>query len=115
MNNANLRDPSSLASRVYIGHLNENISQELLDIKFSAYGKIIGFLRTSPGFAFIQYDHAISAENAIAAENGSFLAGQRILVKAAEMKSQKRPMSTIEAQDHSEQNEPMNKSKFYIC
>lgn len=41
----NLRDPSSLANRIYVGHLNENITQELLDVKFSAYGKIAGLIR----------------------------------------------------------------------
>lgn len=56
MDQVNLRDPSKLACRIYVGHLNENITQEILDIKFSPYGKIAGFLRTSPGFAFIQYD-----------------------------------------------------------
>ena len=45
----NLRDPSMISSRIYVGHLNENITQELLDIKFSVFGKIQGFLRTSPG------------------------------------------------------------------
>jgi RNA recognition motif-containing protein len=81
MNSANLRDPASLACRIYVGHLNENTTQDLLDIKFSAHGKISGFLRTSPGFAFIQYDNPSCAAAAIQAENGSFLAGQRILVK----------------------------------
>lgn len=56
MDTVNLRDPNSLPCRIYVGHLNDGISQELLDIKFSPYGKILGFLRTSPGFAFVQYD-----------------------------------------------------------
>lgn len=108
----NLRDPSSLPCRIYIGHLNENISQELLDIKFSPYGKIAGFLRTVPGFAFLQYEQPGSAQNAIQAENGSYLAGQRILVKAAEMKSQqlKHKLPLNEMGPPGEQ-EPMNKSK----
>lgn len=50
----NLRDPNQIANRIYIGHLNETITSELLDIKFSPYGKIVGILRTAPGFAFIQ-------------------------------------------------------------
>lgn len=105
----NLRDPNLLPCRIYVGHLNESITQELLDIKFSPYGKIAGFLRTSPGFAFVQYEQPGSAANAIKAENGSFLAGQRILVKAAEMKSQKHKLNPNEAQEPSE-DEPMNKS-----
>jgi hypothetical protein len=52
----NLRDPSTLESRIYVGHLNDAITQDILDVKFSAYGRIVGFLRTSPGFCFIQYD-----------------------------------------------------------
>lgn len=56
MESVNLRDPTKIANRIYVGHLNESISLELLDIKFSVYGKIVGILRTSPTFAFIQYD-----------------------------------------------------------
>ena len=111
MEPVNLRDPSSIPCRIYVGHLNENISQELLDIKFSPYGKIVGFLRTSPGFAFVQYDQPSSATNAIQAENGSFLAGQRILVKSAEMKSQKHKIQSSDYQEPTE-DEPMNKSKL---
>jgi len=110
MESVNLRDPSSIPCRIYVGHLNENISQELLDIKFSPYGKIVGFLRTSPGFAFVQYDQPSSATNAIQAENGSFLAGQRILVKSAEMKSQKKAPS--EFQEAPAEDEPMYKKYF---
>lgn len=53
----------------------------------------------------------ISAINAIQAENGSYLAGQRILVKAAEMKSQKHKLPSSEQMDLAE-DEPMNKSKY---
>lgn len=111
MEPVNLRDPSSIPCRIYVGHLNDNITQELLDIKFSPYGKVVGFLRTSPGFAFVQYEQASSATNAIQAENGSFLAGQRILVKSAEMKSQKHKLSSNDFTEPSE-DEPMNKSKI---
>lgn len=50
----NLRDPNQINNRIYVGHLNESINQELLEIKFSPYGKIVGILRTQPGFAFVQ-------------------------------------------------------------
>lgn len=111
MEAVNLRDPSSIQSRIYVGHLNEKITQELLDIKFSNWGKIVGFLRTNPGFAFVQYDQPSSATNAIQAENGSYLAGQKILVKSAEMKSQKHKI----ANEYHEptQDEPMNKSRKF--
>lgn len=56
MNQVNLRDPQTVDSRIYVGHLNETITRDLLDIKFSAYGRIVGFLQTQPGFAFIQYE-----------------------------------------------------------
>jgi len=111
MEAVNLRDPSSIPCRIYVGHLNENITQELLDIKFSPYGHIVGFLRTSPGFAFVQYDQPNSAMNAIQAENGSFLAGQRILVKSAEIKSQKKAPSS-DFQEAPAEDEPMYKKYF---
>lgn len=111
MDSVNLRDPNTVQSRIYVGHLNDNVTQELLDIKFSPYGKIAGFLRTTPGFAFIQYEQQSSAANAIQAENGSFLAGQKLLVKAAEMKSQKRAMTMDDAQP-SDEGQPLNKSNL---
>lgn len=46
------------------------------------------------------------------AENGSLLNGQRIMVKQAEMKSQKHKLPANEMKDTAE-DEPMNKSK--IC
>lgn len=58
----------------------------------------------------MQYDQPNSAANAISAENGSFLAGQRILVKAAEMKSQKHKLPSNEM-EITEDSEPMNKSE----
>lgn len=57
----NLRDPNQIGKRIYVGHLNETITGELLDIKFSPYGKIVGVLRTQPGFAFIQVIKLISS------------------------------------------------------
>lgn len=49
----NLRDPSYVANRIYVGHLNDNITQELLDVKFSPYGKIAGLIRNKLKLAFI--------------------------------------------------------------
>lgn len=59
----NLRNPNQIANRIYVGHLNESIKQELLEIKFSPYGKIVGILRTQPGFAFIQVIKKIFCNN----------------------------------------------------
>lgn len=55
----------------------------------------------------------ISAKAAIEGENGEFLSGQRIMVKAAEMKSQKQKAQNYENKDGStyKEDEPMNKSK----
>jgi RNA recognition motif-containing protein len=61
------------------------------------------------GFAFIQYQHSSSAVNAINNENGSTLADQTILVKAAEMKRQKHKLSACEIRDNSD--EPTIKSE----
>lgn len=58
MDSVNLRDPNQIANRIYVGHLNESITSEILDVKFSPYGKIVGILRTTPTFAFIQFDQS---------------------------------------------------------
>lgn len=65
-------------------------------------------------FSF-QYDQSGSAAAAIASENGSMLNGQRIMVKQAEMKSQKHKLPpTTEIMDTVD-NEPMNKSEDILC
>ena len=61
MSDVNLRDPNQIAHRIYVGHLNESISEALLDVKFSPYGKIVGILRTQPGFAFIQVSFVLKS------------------------------------------------------
>lgn len=106
----NLRDPNSLACRIYVGKITETIAKEILEVKFSAHGKIVGILRTSPTYCFIQYDQPSSAANAVSTENGTFLAGKRIIVKMAEMKHQKQKLSSNEITTPSE-DEPMNKSE----
>lgn len=45
MSDVNLRDPNQIAQRIYVGHLNETISEALLELKFSPYGRIAGILR----------------------------------------------------------------------
>lgn len=106
-----MRDPNSVHCRIYVGHLNESITQELLEIKFNPYGKIVGFLRTHPGFAFVQYEQPMSAANAIQAENNSSMGTQKILVKAAEMKSQMKHKAPTNENTENFVDEPMNKSK----
>ncbi|XP_070496513.1 nuclear receptor coactivator 5-like [Chironomus tepperi] len=111
MESVNLRDPTKIANRIYVGHINEGITSELLDIKFAVYGKIVGILRTSPTFAFIQFDQSSSAQAAIENENGSFMGNQKIMVKAAEMKSQKHKLPMNDIKDIPD-DEPMNKKYF---
>lgn len=50
-----------------------------------------------------------SAQLAIDSENGTFLCNQRIMVKTAEMKSQKHRLPANEMKETAEE-EPMNKS-----
>ena len=112
----NMRDPNTTDSRIYIGHLNESITKEILEFKFSMYGKIQGFLRTQPGFCFIQYDQPSSAANAITNEDGSVLNNNRILVKSAAMKKAKELKNSsslsesMESEDTMQIPESLNKS-----
>jgi RNA recognition motif-containing protein len=113
MDSINLRDPATSANRIYIGHINESVTQELLNIKFSPYGNIVGFLRTASGFCFIQYDNPLSATNAINNENGSSMGNLKITVKTAEMKSQKRKTDYSDMSfDEMPLDMPMNKKYF---
>lgn len=107
----NIRDPNFASSRIYIGHLNDSITQDLLETKFSPYGRILGYLRSYPGYAFIQYESDMSANNAIKNEDGTFMGKLKILVKSAERGKQHKPQMPG-SQDMGDDHEPMNKSEY---
>ncbi|CAO1400007.1 unnamed protein product [Diamesa serratosioi] len=113
-----MRDPNTTDSRIYVGHLNESVTKEILEFKFSMYGNIQGFLRTQPGFCFIQYDQPSSAANAITNEDGSVLNNNRILVKSAAMKKAKELKNStslsepMESEDTIQIPESLNKKYF---
>lgn len=111
MEQVNFRDPTLASHRIYVGHLDKSVSDEVLDIKFSPYGKIVGILRKAPGYAFIQYDQPSSAQNAIKGENGEYIGGLQLLVKSAEMKKKGAEVANISNESTTEP-ESMNKKYF---
>ncbi|MEW5302202.1 MAG: hypothetical protein WDW36_005005 [Sanguina aurantia] len=56
-----------MASRVYVGGLDERISERDLDDEFGRFGKLrnIWIARKPPGFAFIEYEDDRDAQDAV--------------------------------------------------
>ena len=75
-NVTNKTDPRSMNSRVFIGNLNTLVVKKSdVEAIFSKYGKIVG-CSVHKGFAFVQYVNERNAQDAVAGENGSMIAGQ---------------------------------------
>lgn len=63
MEQVNLRDPASLPCRIFVGRLNQSITEELLNIKFSLYGKIVGHKRINSGEAKVKLKKSSASQN----------------------------------------------------
>lgn len=96
---SSIRDPALLAERIHISGLNSAIEDDKLKQRFSKYGNIKEFERSSTCKAFIQYDNSTSVANAIKKENGSTIELQKIVVSHAIMKVQR--LGDINNQDAS--------------
>lgn len=77
-----MRDPSTAASRIYIGNLNENVTKSDIENQFRRYGNIRGIM-TSRTFGFVQYDSEESANNAIQNEHDKMFFQRKIIVRNA--------------------------------
>ncbi|XP_017757014.1 PREDICTED: nuclear receptor coactivator 5-like isoform X1 [Eufriesea mexicana] len=83
-----LKDPATVSSRIFVGHLQTDDMTKLeLEEHFSKYGTVIGSL-ISRGFGFVQFEEEQSAQKAIQNEDGAMFKGRRIDVRPAKKDNQ---------------------------
>ncbi|CAH1986439.1 unnamed protein product [Acanthoscelides obtectus] len=78
-----MKDPATVASRIYIGGIAKTVIPGDLELVFGKYGKIVGMSINPTGFAFIQYEHEEEAQAAIECEDEATLHGKPISVRKA--------------------------------
>lgn len=77
-----MRDPTTASSRIYVGNLIENLTNQDFSNHFSKYGPIRGAV-INRGFGFIQFENDASANQAIQNENNGQFQGRKIIVRNA--------------------------------
>jgi len=72
-------------SRVYIGNLGNNGSRRELEREFERFGPLrdVWVARNPPGFAFVLFEDARDAEDAVYEMDGKYLCGEKIRVEMA--------------------------------
>lgn len=85
MNQDMMRDPTTAASRIYVGNLKENTQRNDLQTIFGKYGVIRGIM-INRNFGFVQFDNEQSAENAIENEHQNTYNNRKITVSKIQKK-----------------------------
>ncbi|XP_072066088.1 polyadenylate-binding protein 7-like isoform X2 [Arachis hypogaea] len=90
-----LPDPEAKYTNIYIKNLDSDITEELLQKKFSSFGKIMSLAIAkdangmSKGFAFVNYDNPEEAKQAMEAMNGSQFGSKILYVARAQKKAER--------------------------
>ncbi|MED6162124.1 hypothetical protein PIB30_067403 [Stylosanthes scabra] len=90
-----LPDPEAKYTNLYIKNLDPDITEELLQEKFSSFGKIMSLAIAndangmSKGFAFVNYDTPDEAKQAMEAMNGSQFGSKNLYVGRAQKKAER--------------------------
>lgn len=79
-------------AKVYIGNLPDRASKVDVETAFEKYGhlKNVWVARNPPGFAFVEYDDARDAEDAVRGLDGTKIAGGRVRVEMSHGRSRGR-------------------------
>ena len=66
---------SNVCSKVYVGGLTRDANKDEIDRTFSHYGKLVSVFvaRNPPGFAFIEFEDARDAQDAVRALDGRYI------------------------------------------
>lgn len=77
--------------KVYIGNLAEGASKNDVEHAFSKYGPLrnVWVARNPPGFAFVEYEDARDAEDAVRGLDGTKIAGARVRVEMSHGRSRR--------------------------
>ncbi|KZC08335.1 Nuclear receptor coactivator 5 [Dufourea novaeangliae] len=83
-----LKDPATVSSRIFVGHLQtDDMTKHELEEHFSKYGTVVGSA-INRGFGFVQFEEEQSAQKAIQNEDGAMFKGRRIDVRPAKKDNQ---------------------------
>ncbi|KAK9289846.1 hypothetical protein L1049_008006 [Liquidambar formosana] len=91
-----LPSPDAKYTNLYVKNLDTDVTEELLQEKFSDFGKIASLFisrddnGTSKGFGFVNFDNPDDARRAMEAMNGSQLVGSKVLYVARAQKKAER-------------------------
>lgn len=89
-NKPNFRD-WNMDCKVYIGNLSETASKMDVENTFGKYGPLrnVWVARNPPGFAFVEYDDARDAEDAVRGLDGTKIGGSRVRVEMSHGRSRR--------------------------
>ncbi|XP_054013521.1 homeobox protein 2-like isoform X2 [Hylaeus anthracinus] len=88
MNVRLLKDPATVSSRIFVGHLQtDDMTKHELEEHFAKYGTVVGSA-INRGFGFVQFEEEQSAQKAIQNENGAMFKGRRMDVRPAKKDNQ---------------------------
>jgi len=80
---------------VYVGNLDKGCTDTQLEDVFSRYGKLknVWVARAPPGFAFVEFEKAVDAEDACKELDGQDICGARVRVEMSSGKSRPKPFN----------------------
>ena len=76
----------SANSRVFVGSIPNEFSEEDLIKRFSVHGSVSQFNNTKKGYAFLQFENEDQAKAAVSKENNTDFMGKKINVNFAKVK-----------------------------
>ncbi|KAK9872613.1 hypothetical protein WA026_018748 [Henosepilachna vigintioctopunctata] len=80
-----------LSCKVYVGNLGSSASKHELESAFSKYGPLrnVWVARNPPGFAFVEFEDARDAEDAVRGLDGTRCCGNRVRVEMSNGRSRR--------------------------
>ena len=71
--------------KVYVGNLGNNGSKQELEREFEKFGRLhdVWVARNPPGFAFVEFEDLLDAEDAIKSLDGARICGEKVRVEMA--------------------------------
>ncbi|VEL25967.1 unnamed protein product [Protopolystoma xenopodis] len=81
------------SAKIYVGDLPREASEREIEQAFRSYGKLrnVWVARNPPGFAFVEFDDATDARDAVRDLDGTIICGVRARVELSTGKSRPKP------------------------
>nr|XP_037288980.1 postacrosomal sheath WW domain-binding protein-like [Rhipicephalus microplus] len=89
MNSSTGPGGSSLSGRLFVGGLDSTMTRDDLEREFGKYGQLkeVWMAQNPPGFAFVEFEHMSSVDEAVREMNGAIVNGALLRVERARDKS----------------------------